>query len=59
MRSFFLTDIFHQFLGTFPKLLKLLASSYPFVRMEQLDLHYTDFDEISYLSFSSKICREN
>ena len=28
------------------------------IRMEQLDCHWTDFDEIRYLSFSRKICWE-
>ena len=31
----------------------------PSVRMEQLGSHWTDFDEISYLSFFLKMCREN
>jgi hypothetical protein len=30
-----------------------------FVRMEQLGSHWTDFDEIWYLSYVSKICEEN
>jgi hypothetical protein len=38
--------------------MRLLASSWPSVCMEQLGSHWTDFHEIWYLSFS-KICRES
>jgi hypothetical protein len=47
-----------RFLGAFAKLRKatinFVLSSCLSVRMEQLDSHWTDFDQILYLRFSSK-----
>jgi hypothetical protein len=56
---------FKGFLGAFPKNCgkRLLASSCPSVRpsvrTEQLVSHWTDFNEIWYLSTFLKNCREN
>jgi len=36
----------------------MTASLHPSVRMEQLGCHWTDFHEIWYLEYFSKICRE-
>jgi hypothetical protein len=51
------------FLNPFAKLRKASFSfvmpAYPYVRMEQLGSHWTDFHEILYLSIFLKICQEN
>ena len=51
------------FLGALAKLLKetisFVMSVCLSIRMEQLDSHWTDFDEIFYLFFFSKVGQEN
>jgi hypothetical protein len=42
----------------FPKAIISFMSVCSSVRMEELSFHWTDFDEILYLNFFSKLCRE-
>jgi hypothetical protein len=46
-------------LGAFAKLRKATVSFVMSVRMEQLGSHWTDFYEVSYLSFFQNDGREN
>ena len=61
--SFIPLNVTVSFLGAFSKLRKatidFVMSVRPSARMEQLDSHCTDYDEIWYLGFLSKICGEN
>ena len=58
MRSLFFTYTFLRFLRAFEKLRKatisFVMSVRPSVRMEQLDSHWTDFDEFWYFRFFLK-----
>jgi hypothetical protein len=50
----FFTKLNDYFLGAFAKLRKATISFVMSVRMEQLESHWTDFNEILYLGFFSK-----